>query len=60
MNYNQATLYAATGKDLIKVPTQVSDWNASKFIQTRIGDMIAPVISTTNNTLRTNKRYNYK
>ena len=27
MNYNQATLYAATGKDLIKVPTQVSDWN---------------------------------
>lgn len=26
MNYNQATLYAATGKDLIKVPTQVSDW----------------------------------
>ena len=30
MNYNQATLYTATGKDLIKVPTQVSDWNASK------------------------------
>ena len=25
MNYNQATLYAATGKDLIKVPTQVSE-----------------------------------
>lgn len=30
MNYNQATLYAATGKDLIKVPTNVKlykpDW----------------------------------
>lgn len=45
-----------SGKDLIKVPIQVSDWNASKFIQTRIGDKIAPVISTTNNTLRTNDR----
>lgn len=45
-----------SGKDLIKVPLEVSDWNASKFIQTRIGDRIAPVISTTNNILRTNDR----
>lgn len=43
-------------KDLIKVPLQTSDWNASKFVQTKIGNRVSPIISTTNNILRTNDR----
>ena len=45
-----------SGKDLIKVPLQTSDWNASKFVQTKIGNRVSPIISTTNNILRTNDR----
>lgn len=45
-----------SGKDLIKVPMQVSDWSTSKLVQTKIGNRVAPVISTTNNILRINNK----
>lgn len=45
-----------SGENLIKVPLNVSDLVASNFVKTRVGHRAAPIISTTNNILRTNDR----
>lgn len=43
-----------SGKNLIKVPENVSDWDASKFVDFTFGNKIAPIISTSHN-IKSNK-----
>jgi hypothetical protein len=38
-----------SGKNLIKVPENVSDWEASKLIKFTLGNNVAPIISTSHN-----------